>query len=85
MSAPLPRLVITIDGGCISGIYADGIDLSHVTAIVVDYDTDGADEEDGAMNVGGVEAFFTPRDIEPAGDELSSDTRRAYDTWALTE
>lgn len=84
MSAPLPRLIITIDNGLVSGIYADGIDLSHVTAIVVDYDTDGAEEEDGATYVGGVEAFFTPRDIETAGDEMSSDIRHAYDNWALT-
>jgi hypothetical protein len=84
MTAPHPRLIITINDGLISGIYADGIDLSHVTAIVVDYDTDGADAEDGVVDVGGTDAFFGPHDITDAGDEMSSDIRRAYDTWALT-
>jgi hypothetical protein len=83
MAIPTQRLIIEIQGGCVSAIIADGIDLQHVTAIVVDYDTEGADSDE-LTDLGGTPCFFSPTDIRQADDEESRDIRRAYDMWALS-
>ena len=83
MAAPHPRLIIEIKHGMVTAIHADGIDLSHVTAIILDSDTDTADDDD-LTPYGDSMVYFTPTDIFPADDEMSRDVRRAYDTWALT-
>jgi hypothetical protein len=85
LNAPVPRLVITVEGGTITGIYCDGVDLTNVAAFVVDYDTEGADHDDGVRDVGGEDAFFSPHDIEQADDDLSSAVRNAYAAWALED
>lgn len=83
MAAPTKRLVILMDGGVVEKILCDGVDLTGVTAIVVERDIEGADDSE-IFDIGGKPSCFDPRDIEPASDDLSRDVRRAYDTWALT-
>ena len=81
MAAPYPRLIIEMEGGLIQAIYCDGIDLTAVPAIIIDMDTDGADEGD-LVPYGEQEAYLTPHDITPATDEVSRNVRQAYDNWA---
>jgi hypothetical protein len=83
MPAPTKRLIIEIEEGLITRIIADGVDLTDVTAIVIDKDTEGTDAED-LIPFGTGRAWFAPTDIEQASDEYSRDVRRAYDTWALS-
>lgn len=41
MAAPTKRLVILMDGGVVEKILCDGVDLTGVTAIVVERDIEG--------------------------------------------
>lgn len=82
LEPPVARLIIVMDGGLVESVYADGIDLSHVTVFKIDYDTEGADKED-LIPVGDTDAYFTPMAIEVADDEMSRDVRRAYGEWLL--
>ncbi len=47
MSEPV-RIVITMEGGLISGVFSLGV---PVEALIIDYDTDGADEDDELTEV----------------------------------
>lgn len=78
-----PKLVIELDGGLVSHIYADGIDLTHVTAVVIDFDIEGADLED-IHPYGGSDVYVSPRDIVNADDDDSRNLRQAYDSWRLS-
>lgn len=80
MTAPYPRLIVEVSGGCVTGIMADGIDLSHVTALIVDHDTDGLAD---FVPFGEWEVVLHVQDIIPATDEISRSARQAYDNWAL--
>lgn len=81
MPAPTKRLVIEIEQGIVTRLVADGMDLTGVTAIVVD---DDPSDPESAIAFGGRDVFFGPKDIEQASDEYSREVRRAYDTWALS-
>jgi hypothetical protein len=83
VAAPTKRLVILMDGGVVEKILCDGVDLTGVTAIVVERDIEGADDSE-IFDIEGKQSCFDPRDIVQASDDLSRDVRRAYDTWALT-
>lgn len=84
MPAPTKRLVIEIEDGLVARIIADGVDLTDVTAIIVDRDTEGARGEGLTPFGAGKSVFFHPEAIEVADDEYSRDVRRAYDTWSLS-
>jgi hypothetical protein len=83
MIAPIRRIIIEIEGGMVTGVFADGLDLTGVHAFVIDYDTNGAGEGE-TVPFGKDECFLTPFVIDRASDDMSRDARRAYDTWALT-
>lgn len=80
-----PRIIICIDDGLVQSVNFDGIDLSHVEVVKIDYDTDGANASDGVVMVGGVEAFFDVMDMEQASDEQAADVSAAWDRWSHTE
>lgn len=78
-----PFILVTIEEGLVSGVSCYGIDLSEVNLIKIDYDTDGADDDE-LSEVGGVDCFFTVGGVEVADDDTVRDVSRAYLDWSLT-
>lgn len=76
-----PRIIVTVSEGLVSGVYFDNMDLSGVDLITIDYDTEGATEDDGVTTVGGDRAFFSVGEVTKAEDDLARDVGRAYLAW----
>lgn len=77
-----PRITIFLEGGVVSAVCADDLpNPDGINVLIVDYDTDGADE---VVSINEAEATFAVTGFEPMDPLVASDVRRAYDTWRLT-
>ena len=56
-------IVITLEGGLVSSVTTDHASVADETCVVVDYDTEGADEGDVCRPFGGDEACCHREDI----------------------
>lgn len=77
-----PRIIVEINNGLVE-VYCDNLDLGQVDLIMIDYDTDGADDDDLA-DVGGQRVFFSVGAVAQVDEDTGRAVAVAYDNWALT-
>ena len=78
-----PRLLITINGGILDVIAVEGMSGVEIELVIIDYDTDGYDEDDdGCVRIEGNLAFVTVSDVTTMSVSEAATARIARDTWA---
>lgn len=78
-----PRIVITVEGGMISGVYAEGVpNAAGIAVVVLDYDTRNDDHM--AVTINGSEADFSVDGLAELDPNVARDVGAAYDNWALS-
>jgi len=79
-----PRLLITISGGKLDVIAIEGAGCVEIDLVIIDYDTDGYDEDDdGCVRIDGNLAFVTVSDVATMSVDEAATARIARDTWAM--
>ncbi len=78
IEAPTRRLIITVEGGFVTSLTCEGVDLSGVTAFLIDFDNKDDAE---AVDIDGAQCSLGEIAIEQEGDHYSSEFRRAYGNW----
>lgn len=83
------RLLVTISEGLVDVVAIQALDpsfdVSAIELVKIDFDTEGACDDDGVLEFDGAEGFVSVGEVDVMSDEDARLARAARDTWALSD